>query len=79
MWDIINGTCEQTLRDHREAVYTVIQLYDGKVVSGGYDKTIKVREIYYVFFLSYGRQLLLLLSSLLSVSLLLLLLLLSLT
>ena len=45
MWDVTSSKCLQTLSGHNEAIYTVIQLKDGRVVSGSFDKTMKVREI----------------------------------
>ena len=45
MWDVNTGECMNTLSGHTNWVFTIIQLTDGRVVSGSGDNTLKVREI----------------------------------
>ena len=42
VWDLKNGECQLTLRGHTAAVLCV-QFDDQKIVSGSYDKKIKVK------------------------------------
>ena len=41
VWNVNTGVCERTLEGHSGWVNCLVQLADGRVVSGG-DKTLKV-------------------------------------
>ena len=42
VWNVNTGVCERTLEGHSNDVQCLIQLADGRVVSGSRDQTLKV-------------------------------------
>ena len=45
LWDTISGSCFMNLEGHTSCVRCVTELTDGRVVSGSWDKTIKIWNI----------------------------------